>query len=89
MNNASFALLLLLTPAIFGCGSTGSVKDPGFALPAAPAYMAPVEKKRFKPGANAKVIAAQRNSELDIANSRLVKSKRWYRRVQATAGGGK
>ncbi len=88
MNSARFALVLLLPLALFGCAS-GSVKDPGFTLPAAPAYMAPVEKKQFKPGANAKVIAAQRNSELDIANSRLVKSKRWYRRVQATAGGNK
>jgi len=51
--------------------------------------MAPVEKKRFKLGANAKVIAAQRNAELDIANSRLVKSKRWYGQVRKTAGGNK
>jgi hypothetical protein len=80
----------LLPMMIFAsCSSPGSVKDPGFALPAPPAYMAPVEKKRFKAGANAKVIAAQRNAEVDQANSRLVKSKRWYRQVRKTAGGDK
>lgn len=88
MNYASFALLLLLTPAIFGCAS-GSVKDPGFTLPAAPAYMAPVEWKKFKKGTNAKIIAAQRYAELQQANSRLVKSKRWYGQVRKTAGGNK
>jgi len=82
-------MLALLPMMILASCSSGSVKDPGFTLPAAPAYMAPVEKKRFKLGANAKVIAAQRNAELDIANSRLVKSKRWYGQVRKTAGGDK
>jgi hypothetical protein len=51
--------------------------------------MEPVKKKKFKAGADAREIAAQRNAEVDQANSRLAKSKRWYREVRATAGGNK
>jgi len=51
--------------------------------------MAPVAKKKYKAGADARVIAAQRNAEVDRANSRLVKSKRWYQTVRRKAGGDK
>lgn len=68
--------------SLTACKEPKVVDARGIRLPSSPAFMEPVAMQKFRKSQDAREALAKERGALKEANSRLIRSKKWYNNLR-------